>query len=65
MGEIEVQAFIIYLATERNLSASSQNQALSAVLFLYRHVLGCELTLMPEIIRARKAGQLPTILSVM
>ncbi len=63
MGETEVQAFITYLATERNLSASSQNQALSAVIFLYRHVLGRELALPPEIIRAKKAGRLPTVLS--
>jgi len=63
MGEAEIQAFITYLATERNLSASSQNQALSAVIFLYRHVLGRELALPPEIIRAKKAGRLPTVLS--
>jgi integron integrase len=63
MGETEVQAFITYLATERNLSASSQNQALSAIMFLYRHVLGRELALPPEIIRAKKASHLPTVLS--
>ena len=63
MGETEIQAFITYLATERNLSASSQNQALSAILFLYRHVLCRELALPPEIIRAKKAGHLPTVLS--
>jgi len=63
MGETEVQAFIIYLATERNLSASSQNQALSAILFLYRHILQRELAFPPEIIRAKKAGHLPTVLS--
>ncbi|KAF0106959.1 MAG: putative transposase [Anaerolineaceae bacterium] len=63
MGETEVQAFITYLATARNLSASSQNQALSAILFLYRHILQRELALPPEIIRAKKAGRLPTVLS--
>jgi site-specific recombinase XerD len=63
MGETEVQAFIIYLATERNLSASSQNQALSAILFFYRHILQRELAFPPEIIRAKKAGHLPTVLS--
>lgn len=63
MGEAEIQAFITYLATERNYSASSQNQALSAVIFLYRHVLGRELALPPEFIRAKKAGRLPTVLS--
>jgi site-specific recombinase XerD len=63
MGETEVQVFITYLATERNLSVSSQNQALSAIMFLYRHVLGRELALPPEIIRAKKASHLPTVLS--
>ncbi len=63
MGEAEIQAFITHLATERNLSASSQNQALSAIIFLYRNVLGRELALPPEIIRAKKAGRLPTVLS--
>jgi integron integrase len=63
MGETEVQAFIIYLATERNLSASSQNQALSAILFLYRHILQRELAFPHDIIRAEKAGHLPTVLS--
>lgn len=43
MGENEIQTFITYPAIERNLTASLQNQALSAVIFLYRHVLGREL----------------------
>jgi site-specific recombinase XerD len=63
MGETEVQAFIIDLATERTLSASSQNQALSAILFLYRHILQRELAFPHDIIRAKKAGHLPTVLS--
>jgi len=39
MGAPEIQVFLSYLATEKNISASTQNQALSAILFLYRHVL--------------------------
>ena len=61
MGENEIQAFIAFPAIGRNLSASSQNQALSAAIFLYRHVLGRELALPPEIIRAKKASHLPTV----
>lgn len=40
MGEAEVSAFLSMLATERNVAAATQNQALSALLFLYKHVLG-------------------------
>src|ERR1051325_11012925 len=43
MGEQEIQAFLAHLATDRNVAASTQNQALSAVLFLYREVLHKEL----------------------
>ena len=45
MGEEEVTRFLSYLATERNVSASTQNQALNAILFLYREVLKMELDL--------------------
>ncbi|MEW5827472.1 MAG: integron integrase [Chloroflexota bacterium] len=63
MGAEEIQAFITHLATERVVSASTQNQALSAVLFLYRHVLQIEITLPSEIIRAEKSKTLPTVLT--
>lgn len=43
MGASEINQFITYLVTERKISASTQNQALSAVLFLYRHVLKIKL----------------------
>ena len=43
MGAAEVRAFLTMLATERHVSASTHNQALSALLFLYRQVLGIEL----------------------
>jgi integrase len=51
------------LATERNVSASSQNQALCALLFLYKHVLGAPLEHMPELVRARRPENLPVVLS--
>ena len=53
MGEDEISAFLSYLAIERRVSASTQNQALSALLFLYRNVLGKELPYIDGIVRAR------------
>jgi len=43
MGAPEIQAFLIHLAGEKNVAASTQNQALSAILFLYREVLHKEI----------------------
>ena len=63
MGVEEIQAFISHLATERNLAASSQNQALSAILFLYRHVLNKEIEFPSDIIRAEKSKTLPVVLT--
>ncbi len=62
MGAPEIQAFLIHLAGERNISASTQNQALSAVLFLYREVLHKEIE--PILLSAAKRPErLPTVLS--
>lgn len=63
MGVEEIQAFISHLATERNLAASSQNQALSAILFLYRHVLNKEIEFPSDVIRAEKSKTLPVVLT--
>ena len=63
MGEKEIEAFITHLATQANLAASSQNQALSAIIFLYRHVLKIDVQVSTQIIRAKKAERLPTVLS--
>jgi len=63
MGLPEIRDFITHLATERNLAASSQNQALSAIIFLYRHVLLIELEFPTDVIRAKKPDRLPTVLS--
>jgi site-specific recombinase XerD len=43
MGEVEITGFLTHLATRRNVAASTQNQALSAVLFFFKQVLGREL----------------------
>ncbi len=63
MGVEEIQVFISHLATERHLSASSQNQALSAIIFLYRHVLQKEIEFPTDVIRAEKSKTLPTVLT--
>lgn len=63
MGEQEIQAFLSYLATEKNIAASTQNQALSAILFLYRHVLLKPIDIPGDLIRAEKSKTLPTVLT--
>ena len=55
MGAPEVEQFLTHLAVERKVSASTQNQALQAFLFLYRHVLAIELPWLENVTRARAA----------
>lgn len=64
MAAPEVEAFLSHLATERNVSASTQSQALSALLFLYREVLGIELPWLENLTRAKKPQHLPVVLTV-
>jgi len=59
----EVTAFLSHLATERSVSASTQNQALSAILFLYRHVWEMHLPWLEDIVRARPSRGLPVVLT--
>jgi len=63
LGETEVSAFLTYLAVERSVSASTQNQALSAILFLYRKVLKIELGWLDDLVRARRPSRLPVVLT--
>src|SRR5262245_5259759 len=63
MGAAEVSAFLSWLATERNVAAATQNQALSALLFLYRHVLGQALPWLDELVRAQRPVRLPSVLT--
>jgi integron integrase len=63
MGAEEINAFVTYLAVDRYVSASTQTQALSALLFLYRHVLGIEVGALGDLVRARKPRRLPTVLT--
>lgn len=63
MGEREVTAFLSWLALERRVSAATQNQALAALLFLYRNVLQCDLAWLDGLVRAKPPGRLPVVLS--
>ena len=62
MGHLEVQAFLTHLAAEKNVAASTQTQALSALLFLYREVLHQDLGNI-DALRAHKPKRLPTVLT--
>ena len=62
MGAREVEAFLTSLAVRDQVSASTQNQALSALLFLYREVLGMALPWMDDIRRAKRPQRLPVVL---
>jgi site-specific recombinase XerD len=63
MAEAEVNQFLTHLAIKRKVSASTQNQALSALLFLYRYVLMHQLGQLGDVIRARKSKRLPVVLT--
>lgn len=63
MNTPEVEAFLTWLAVDQSVAPPTQNQALSALLFLYRHVLQVELTGPVDAIRARKDRRLPTVLT--
>lgn len=63
MGAAEVEAFLSKLATEFDVAASTQNQALSALLFLYREVLKIDLPWMESVVRAKRPQRVPAVLS--
>ena len=63
MGEAEVRAFLTYLAAQMGVAPSTQNQALCALLFLYRVVLNMQLPWMEGFVRARQQKRLPVVLS--
>ena len=64
MGAAEVEAFLSDLAVRRDVSASTQNQALAALLFLYKQVLKQDLPWLGEVVRAKKPSRLPVVLSI-
>ena len=65
MGAAEISRFLSALAVEGRVSASTQNQALSALLFLYRDVLSQEVSGLQEVVRAKRPQRLPVVLSRM
>lgn len=63
MGASELETFLTHLAVERNVAASTQSQALSAILFLYRDVLEIDLPWLDGVTRAKKPRRLPVVLT--
>ncbi len=63
MGAAEVEAFLTHLAVGRNVSAATQNQAKSALLFLYREILSIELPWLSEVVSAKQSRRLPVVLT--
>lgn len=63
MGEAEVTSFLNYLVEQRRVSSSTQNQALAALVFLYREVLRIDLPWLKQLVRAKRPRSLPTVLS--
>ena len=63
MAEPEINAFLTHLAVDEKVSASTQNQALSALLFLYRHVIGRQVGELGEVTRARRPKRLPVVMT--
>ncbi len=63
MDGAEIESFLTHLATVRNVSASTQNQAFSALLFLYKHVLHQDLTIPIDSVRAKSPRHLPTVMT--
>lgn len=63
MGAAEVQAYLTHLAVEKSVAASTQNQALFALLFLYREVLKIDLPWLEEFTPAKKSERVPVVLT--
>ena len=62
-SDVEINSFVSRLATKEKVAASSQNQALVALLFLYKNILGLAIQSPENIIRAKKSKKLPAVLS--
>lgn len=63
MGAAEIEAFLSHLAVEKTVSASTQNQALAALLFLYREVLSVEIPWLDKFTPAKKSSRVPVVLT--
>jgi len=63
LGKKEVEAFLSHLATDRQVAAATQNLALSAILFLYKHVLELELPWLDDVVKVKRPARLPVVLT--
>ncbi|MGH9891347.1 MAG: integron integrase, partial [bacterium] len=63
MGKPEIERFLTALAVERSVAASTQNQALAAILFLYKEVLECDPGWLDDVVRAKQPRRLPVVLT--
>ncbi len=63
MGKAEIEQFLTALAVNRRVAASTQNQALAAILFLYKDVLGCDPGWLDDVVRAKRPQRLPVVLT--
>ena len=63
MGKKEIEAFLTSLAVEHQVASSTQNLALTAILFLYKEVLGVDLPWLDDVVRAKNPKRLPTVLT--
>ena len=63
MGSAEVEAFLTHLAVDRQVSASTQNQAKAAILYLYKQVLGVDLPWLGDVVQAKTPKRLPVVLT--
>lgn len=63
MGKVEIEAFLTHLAVSRRVSASTQNQAMSAILFPYHHVLEMEPEWLTEVVREKPSRRVPVVLT--
>jgi len=61
MGKDEVEAFLTHLAVDCHVSASTQTQALSAILFLHRHVLESDFGWLENVVRAKRSSHVPMV----
>jgi site-specific recombinase XerD len=64
MGKTEIESFLTHLAVQGNVAASTQNQAMNAILFLYRHVLKQDLGWLDDVTHAKRPARLPVVLTV-
>jgi hypothetical protein len=63
MGQLEIEGFVVMLANERRVAAATHNQALNALLFLYREVLGMNLPWLDGVQRPRTPKRIPSVLT--